>query len=161
MSISTESVWQAFHEPLEQFIRRQARDKSAAEDILQDIFVKIHTHIDSLKDESKLQGWLYRIARNAIYDYYRSQRPVVELSETLDLLEELPEDDMERELLPCLAAMVQRLPVDYRQALILTEYEGLTQKELAERLGLSFSGAKSRVQCARETEDDAARLLPL
>ncbi len=56
---------------------------------------------------------------------------------------------MERELLPCLADMVTRLPDDYRQALILTEYEGLTQKELAERLGLSFSGAKSRVQRAR------------
>jgi RNA polymerase sigma-70 factor, ECF subfamily len=150
MSISTESVWQAFHEPLGQFIRRQARDESAAEDILQDVFVKIHTHIDSLKDERKLQGWLYRIARNAIYDYYRSQRPTAELSETLDLLEELPEDDMERELLPCLAEMVQRLPDDYRQALILTEYEGLTQKELAQRLGISLSGAKSRVQRARE-----------
>ena len=46
--------------------------------------------------------------------------------------------------------MVESLPDDYRQALLLTEYEGLTQRELAERLGLSVSGAKSRVQRARE-----------
>ena len=46
--------------------------------------------------------------------------------------------------------MVESLPADYREALILTEYEGLTQRALAERLGLSFSGAKSRVQRARE-----------
>src|SRR5260221_11649371 len=59
-------------------------------------------------------------------------------------------DDVVSELIPCIQEMIDDLPVDYRQALILTEYQGLTQKELAERLGLSFSGAKSRVQRARE-----------
>jgi RNA polymerase sigma-70 factor, ECF subfamily len=53
-------------------------------------------------------------------------------------------------LLPCVRATVLALPEQDRQALILTEYQGLTQKELGERLGLSFSGAKSRVQRARE-----------
>jgi len=46
--------------------------------------------------------------------------------------------------------MVKSLPEQDRQALVLTEYQGLTQKEYGERLGLSFSGAKSRVQRARE-----------
>jgi len=46
--------------------------------------------------------------------------------------------------------MVDSLPADYRQALLLTEYQGLTQRELAQKLGLSVSGAKSRVQRARE-----------
>jgi hypothetical protein len=53
------------------------------------------------------------------------------------------------ELLPCVAAMMDALPDAYREALRLTEYEGLSQKELSERLGISFSGAKSRVQRAR------------
>ena len=57
---------------------------------------------------------------------------------------------MRAELAPSVAAMLERLPEHYREALVLTEYQGLTQKELAERLGLSFSGAKSRVQRARE-----------
>src|SRR5450755_4926357 len=70
--------------------------------------------------------------------------------EVLDLPEELPDDDMVSELLPCVRAMVLALPDQDRQALVLTEYQGLTQKELGERLGLSFSGAKSRVQRARE-----------
>lgn len=70
--------------------------------------------------------------------------------EALDLPEELPDDDIVSELLPCIRAMVLALPEQDRQALILTEYQGLTQKELGERLGLSFSGAKSRVQRARE-----------
>src|SRR5260221_14706069 len=59
-------------------------------------------------------------------------------------------DDVVSELIPCIQEMIDDLPVDYRQALLLTEYEGLTQRELAERLGLSLSGAKSRVQRARE-----------
>jgi RNA polymerase sigma-70 factor (ECF subfamily) len=54
------------------------------------------------------------------------------------------------ELIPCIKEMLDSLPNDYRQALILTEYQGLTQKELGEKLGISLSGAKSRVQRARE-----------
>src|SRR5437588_726670 len=58
------------------------------------------------------------------------------------------------ELVPCIKEMVDSLTNDYRQALILTEYEGLTQRELAVRLGISVSGAKSRVQRAREKLKD-------
>src|SRR2546427_4921488 len=82
----------------------------------------------------------------------RSTRPTttLEAAEVLNLPEELPDDDVVSEQLPCIRAMVRNLPELDRQALVLTEYQGLTQKEMAERLGLSFSGAKSRVQRARE-----------
>jgi RNA polymerase sigma-70 factor (ECF subfamily) len=63
--------------------------------------------------------------------------------------DELVDDDAVRELSPCVAAMVEELPEAYREALRLTEYEGLSQKALSDRLGISFSGAKSRVQRAR------------
>src|SRR2546423_8933278 len=66
------------------------------------------------------------------------------------LTEEAGDDDVIKELIPGIKVMVDSLPADYREALYLTEYQGLTQRELAERLGLSFSGAKSRVQRARE-----------
>jgi RNA polymerase sigma-70 factor, ECF subfamily len=65
-------------------------------------------------------------------------------------LEEVPEEDVQAELAPSVAAMVNALPEPYREALYLTEYQGLSQRDLAVRLGLSFSGAKSRVQRARE-----------
>jgi RNA polymerase sigma-70 factor (ECF subfamily) len=74
---------------------------------------------------------------------------MTDLPETLEIYEELPGEDAVRELLPCVAAMVDALPDTYREALRLTEYEGLSQKKLSERLGISFSGAKSRVQRAR------------
>jgi RNA polymerase sigma-70 factor (ECF subfamily) len=64
---------------------------------------------------------------------------------------ELPEDDEEMEgLKMAFRRMIYSLSEPYRDALVLTEFEGLTQKELAERLGISLSGAKSRVQRGRE-----------
>ncbi len=152
MSMTTEHVWEAFHTPLQQFIRRRVSDEATAEDVLQDVFLKIHQRVETLRDVKKLESWIYQITRNTIIDTYRSSRPTttLEAAEVLDLPEELPDDDVVSELLPCVRAMVRSLPELDRQALVLTEYQGLTQKELAERLGLSFSGAKSRVQRARE-----------
>jgi RNA polymerase sigma-70 factor (ECF subfamily) len=153
MNTTTEQTWEAFHAPLYQFIRRRVADDATAEDLLQDVFLKIHEHSSGLKDARRLESWIYQIARNLIIDHYRSHRHLItslDASEALDLPEELPDDDIVSELLPGVRAMVLALPELDRQALILTEYQGLTQKELGERLGLSFSGAKSRVQRARE-----------
>ena len=150
--IKTEQIWDEFHSPLEQFIRRRISDETTAEDILQDMFLKIHQHMETLRDVRRLESWIYQITRNTIIDSYRSTRPTttLEAAEVLNLPEELPDDDVVSELLPCIRAMVRNLPELDRQALVLTEYQGLTQKDLAERLGLSFSGAKSRVQRALE-----------
>jgi RNA polymerase sigma-70 factor (ECF subfamily) len=153
MVTTIEQVWEAFHAPLHQFIRRRVSDEGIAEDLLQEVFLKIHQRGERLKDVKHLEGWIYQITRNLIIDYYRSHRQTtasLDAVEALNLPEELPDDDIVSELLPCVRAMVLALPDQDRQALILTEYQGLTQKELGERLGLSFSGAKSRVQRARE-----------
>ena len=154
MIVTTEKVWEEFNSGLRQFILKRVPDDQSAEDVLQDVFLKIHTHIDALKDRDKLPGWVYSIARNAITDYYRhQQKTTIEFPE-IPYVPHDPMDDVINELAPCIKAMVDTLPENYRQALILTEYEGLSQKELGERLGISFSGAKSRVQRAREKLKD-------
>jgi RNA polymerase sigma-70 factor, ECF subfamily len=148
MNTTTERVWETFHAPLEQFIRHRVSDDATAEDLLQDVFLKIHQHVETLRDVKKLESWIYKLTRNAIIDYYRSIKPTTSLvvPEALLLPEELPDEDVVSELFPSVRAMVMSLPAQDRQALILTEYQGLTQKELADRLGLSLSGAKSRVR---------------
>ena len=146
---TTEKVWEEFNIGLKHFILKRVPDEPSAEDILQDVFLKIHTHIGSLKESDKLQSWIYRIARNAITDYYRTHKFTPDLPE-VPYVPEDPFDDVISDLLPYVKELVDSLPPDYRQALILTEYEGLTQRELAEKLGISVSGAKSRVQRARE-----------
>lgn len=154
--MTTEQVWEAYYVPLRQFIRAQVRDEQQTDDLLQEVFLKIHIHLDTVRASEKVGNWLYQIARHVITDHYRLQhsRATIPLSddlaERLAIPEEAEENEAVQRLLPYLITLVQRLPQLYRQALLLTEVEGLTQKALAEQLGLSFSGAKSRVQRARD-----------
>ena len=150
MTMTTEQAWDTFQIPIPHFIFNYVHNEAIAEDILQDVFLKIHMHINTLHDEKKLQSWLYQITRRTIYDYYRAQRTVQALPESFDMPEEPTQEDAEQLLLPCVKDIIDQLPAPYREALLLTEYQGLTQRELAEQLHLSFSGAKSRVQRARE-----------
>jgi RNA polymerase sigma-70 factor, ECF subfamily len=152
MIATTEQVWHHLSTDLKSFIARRVPDSHVAEDILQDVFLKIHSRIDTLKDAARLEGWIYRITRNAISDYYRdpAARPTGELPELLAAPDDSEEATAARDLIPGVRSFIAQLPPDYRQAILLTEYGGLNQRQLAEKLGISVSGAKSRVQRARE-----------
>jgi RNA polymerase sigma-70 factor (ECF subfamily) len=146
---TVESIWAEFTVKLGRFIRARVADPATAEDIRQDVFLKIQSRLDQLKDPARLPSWLYLITRNAIIDHYRTHREAVEVTESFPA--EPPQDDVEmNELTVVFRRMIYSLPEPYRDALVLTEFEGLTQKELAERLGISLSGAKSRVQRGRD-----------
>lgn len=144
-----ESLYRRFHDNLKHFILHRVSDEAAAEDLLQEVFLRIHSRIDSLVDSSRVESWVFQIARNLIIDYYRSKKETEQFDESALSVEPEPEADASEQLAPAIREFISELPDPYREALILTEFEGVTQKELAERLGLSFSGAKSRVQRAR------------
>lgn len=148
MTATLEHIWHEFADRLRKFIRSRVSDSHTAEDILQDVFVKIQSRLDQLHDPARLESWIYLIARNAIIDHYRTRKETVEIPETLAV--EPPADDGDvEELKAAFRRMVFNLPEPYREALVLTEFEGLTQQQLADRLGISLSGAKSRVQRGR------------
>jgi RNA polymerase sigma-70 factor (ECF subfamily) len=149
MNDKTEKIWEEFYNMLKRFVLKQALHEDVAEDILQDVFIKIHSHIETLKDENKLQSWIFQITRNTIADYYRSQKSEEELSNTIKVTEDLSNKDG-NEIDQCVETLLDYLPENYREALYLTEYQGLTQKELAKEFGITLSGAKSRVQRARK-----------
>ena len=94
----------------------------------------------------KLRFWIYQVTRNAIIDYYRSHKSHVELPETLITPEKDDTETARQEIEGCMLPLIKNLPDGYREAAMLSEIEGLTQKHVAEKLGLSLSGAKSRVQ---------------
>lgn len=149
MKPTVEATWNEFSAKLGQFIRGRVADPTTAEDMLQDVFVKLQSHLDEFHDPAKVQGWLFLVARNAIIDYYRTRKKTTEMPESLPA--EPPENDLEvEELKAAFRRIIYSLPEPYRDALVLTEFEGLTQDELAKRLGISLSGAKSRVQRGRE-----------
>lgn len=142
-------IWQQYHSNLRAFIRRRVSDDAVAEDILQEVFLKMHAGLPSLKSVAKLQSWLYQIARNAVIDHYRSRKPSVAIPESLAQAESDPGEKAVEELSDCLQPMIRQLPDLYREAIILSELKGLTQREVAELQGISVSGAKSRVQRGR------------
>ncbi len=150
MTLRTEQIWEDFRAPLRSFIRRRVADDHVADDLLQEAFLKIHNGIGSLKDDQRLTAWLYRIARNTITDHFR-KHPFEALN--TDIIAERAaevEISSRQELVTCLEQMVAQLPKKYRQAIELAELQGTTQRRVASQLGLSVSGAKSRVQRGRE-----------
>ncbi|CAG1003859.1 ECF RNA polymerase sigma factor SigE [Gammaproteobacteria bacterium] len=145
-----EQGWEQYSRRLRVFIRGRVWDDAEADDILQEVFIRVHRHLCCQPNWDKPDSWFYQIARNLIIDHYRRRRELVELSDSLPADPDFPEANSEAELALSLKEMIDELPEPYRQALLLTEYQGLSQKQLAESQGLSLSGAKSRVQRARE-----------
>jgi RNA polymerase sigma-70 factor (ECF subfamily) len=137
------------------YIHSRVSDHAAAEDILQDVFLKALRKKHQLESVKKVEGWLFLITRNAVIDHYRKTKPSVELPDELAAENENSAYENDDELRAAFRKMVFSLPEPYREALILTEFEGLTQRELAERLGISLSGTKSRVQRGREKLKEA------
>ncbi len=145
----TEEIWKVYHDRLGGFIRSRVGDAHTADDILQEVFLRIHSSIDTLEDCDKIQSWVYQITRNAIIDHYRAQHKMGELPEQLAAAEPELIERAREDIDACVVPIIEALPENYRQALMMSEIEGLTQKEVAERQSLSVSGAKSRVQRGR------------
>jgi RNA polymerase sigma-70 factor (ECF subfamily) len=149
MTQRIENIWLEYHARLLGFIKSRVNDEAAAEDILQDVFVRVQTGIDRLRQDSSIGSWLYRISRNAIIDYYRRHKPTEELPNSLAAPEREATAKARQDIERCLEPMIRTLPDKYRQALILSELEALPQKAVAESQGVTLSGAKSRVQRGR------------
>jgi RNA polymerase sigma-70 factor (ECF subfamily) len=149
------AIWEEFHEGLLGFIKRRVRSREIAEDIVQEVMLRVHRQIGGIERAEAVGAWVHTIARNAITDHYRSASVRRELASGGEAVTETaaePEDDtpdVRRELAVCISPLLKRLPPTYREALTVTEIEGLTQADAAARLGLSLTGMKSRVQRGR------------
>jgi RNA polymerase sigma-70 factor (ECF subfamily) len=147
---STEAIWTSLSDDLRRFIRRRAPDDHVADDLLQETFVRVHLNVERLEAADRLAAWVYRIARNVIHDYHRRAATAVALADS-DHLEAAADDEECRcGGIAWLGELIRSLPDGYREAVQMSEIEGLTQQAVADRLGLSLSGAKSRVQRGRE-----------
>jgi RNA polymerase sigma-70 factor (ECF subfamily) len=150
---STAAIWTHLSADLRRFIRRRVADDHAADDLLQETFLRVHRNIGTLREEERVAAWVYQIARNVILDHHRrAADPAVGLGHTDPAAGE-PDDrlcSMRCGQAEWLNEMIRALPDGYREAVQWAEAEGLSQQEIADRLGLSLSGAKSRVQRGRE-----------
>lgn len=139
------------------FVRARVSDAATAEDLTQEILLRASRSKAGVRDETRLAGWFFQIARNAITDYYRRKKPLSSFDETIERHIETGRSDefdaeeqkLRQELNEYLRGVVNGLPAIYRDALIKVEFEGMAQVELAANEGMSVSAVKSRVQRAR------------
>lgn len=149
----TTAIWNAFHQELLGFIQSRVKDTATAEDILQDVFIKIHNSRSSVQDSQKMVSWMYQITRNTIIDHYRKQKHT---TTTLDIELALPDELTEEtiDFTKCLTPFIHQLPEHFQDVLTKTALENMSQKDYAAINDLSYSATKSRVQRARKALSD-------
>ncbi len=168
MAPDTELLWRELRARLRAFIARRVDNPADVEDLLQEVFLRIHQHLSTVRDTGRLIPWIFQLTRNAITDYYRAASRRHEIPghplrdsegdtgerESTSSLHSDEHTSHQYELAPCLTPLIERLPEHYREAVLLVEMEGLPQRELSERFAVSLSGAKSRVQRGRDRLKD-------
>lgn len=152
MQQQTTDIWEQFSSELEKFICRQTRHDSVCQDLLQEVFLKVYINIKKVQAADNISAYLYRMTHNVITDHYRrnQQSGIVSAAPCPEPAENVVQSSGEYKLADYLRPMIDTLPEIYRQALIMTDLNGYTQKQYAALSGISLSGAKSRVQRARE-----------
>ncbi len=144
-------AWTALASELYPFVRSRVASDADADDVMQEILLRMHRGLGALRDDDRLTSWAYRIARRALVDNARrggrAPSPGLEVAEVPGQEPEPP--DATEDLSLVIAAFVAALPSPYREAIVLTELEGMSQREAAEMLGVSLTAMKSRVQRGR------------
>jgi RNA polymerase sigma factor (sigma-70 family) len=145
-------LFERYHVHLFDFLARMTGDRTAAEDLVQDVFMRILKYRSTFRDGGSFETWLFHIARNARADYFRKRRPN----------EPLPQDDMERpETAPGPASQLEAdrehvrlrralmlLREDKRELLVLARYQNMSYEQIAEVLGIEVGAVKVRVHRA-------------
>ncbi|MDK3159580.1 sigma-70 family RNA polymerase sigma factor [Kamptonema cortianum] len=145
----TERLWSEFADQLGGFLRSRVNSASEADDLRQEVFLKLQKQLETGNSVHDLNAWLYRTARNAIIDRYRTHKPTVEIEES-SLISFPPSDPDLAPLMASFRRMIHSLPDGYRDAVLLADIEELPHKEVATHLGLSLSATKSRILRGRQ-----------
>ena len=142
------TAWNRFHGPLLRFLGSRLSNPADAEELLQEIFLRLHRSRPRISGEQSIRAWLFRTARNLVADHYRAARTLLPLADDAAEQSETVEDPLAG-LESCLGPLSAKLPEIYRSALSM-HLDGVAQATIAHDQNISLSGAKSRVQRARK-----------
>jgi RNA polymerase sigma-70 factor (ECF subfamily) len=146
--MTTQQVWTKYAEDVKHFILSKVKDPVITDDLLQDVFIKVHTKLHTLKDITKLKSWIFTIARNSILDHFKNTNQTFEwtgFEAEPELLNNAAHTEKD-----CLRGILQSLPKKYRDPLFLADIKGLKQQEVAKHLNQSLPTTKSQIQRARK-----------
>lgn len=163
MECKIEDLYNTFRTKLKNFILAKVKDEDLADDLVQETFIKIFQHCQQGGNCIYPKSFLYKIISNLTMDYYRSADwKKLKTSQRIDLENEEEEseivsdetDAFQEKAADCIIPIIQTLPSPYKEALELADIEQKSQKEIAETMGISVSGANSRIQRGREKLKD-------
>ena len=140
-------IWEDYNESLYVFVLKKVHDKELAKDIIQDVLLKSYQFCTSGKSVAYVKSWLYKIAINTIVDQARKAGHEVEIDN--DWAADETSDSVVGEASLYIKSLLQLLPDEYARPLILSDLDGLSQKEIAKQLNLSLTNTKSRITRAR------------
>lgn len=142
------TAWLATESELRGYLRHRVGHREDADEVLQEVFIKAMRQGEQFCAVDNPRAWLFQVARNALADRLRVSREHMALPDDLAAPMEEPAPPVD-DLSQCLPRVLSELSAADRLAITLCDIEGHSQQVLAERLGLSLSGAKSRIQRAR------------
>ena len=144
--VDAEAFYRAHVRPLYTFIYSKVGNRETAEDLTSEVFIKALMHLDPTRAEHSLVAWLYRVARNAVADYWRAAAGahVFALEEVRRARQAPPAADVGRaeQTAARARALLARLPENYRTVLSHRLLEGLSVAETARRMGTSEGNVK-------------------
>lgn len=143
--METEKIWKQFNEELYFFILKKVKNESAANDIFQNTFLKIHQNLNQLKEKEKLKAWVFQISRNEINNYFK--RESVYLAEADEPTETVAE---KYQNICCFDKFINNLPNIYKEPVELVYIKGKKQQEAAEILNISLANVKARIRRAKD-----------
>lgn len=148
-----ESIYETFKGPVFGLLYRYAQNRAVAEDLLQDVFLKIFSHMRDVREAATFPGWVFRIALNTAYSHLRQKRvqteKVVSLSDLEGRIEEPGAEPVERDLQGPLEKAIQSLAPRLRSVFVLHDVQGFKHEEIARTLGCAVGTSKSQLFKAR------------
>jgi RNA polymerase sigma-70 factor (ECF subfamily) len=148
-----ESIYEMFKGPVFGLVYRYAQNRAVAEDLLQDVFLKVFSHMSSVRDAATFPAWMFRIALNTAYSHLRQKRAqaekLVPLSDVEGRLEEPGAEPVERDLQGPLEQAIQALAPRLRSVFVLHDVQGFKHEEIARTLGCAVGTSKSQLFKAR------------
>lgn len=150
-------IYDQYYQRIRKFILHTVRNEWLADDLVQETFIRINNNLENVRDPSKLQSWIFRIAYNLCQDYFRNRGKAGEAGSEEISAETVPskiptgQKEIEQgQMRKCVFGLVNHLPESLRSVIILSDISEFSQREIAEIMGISVENVKIRLHRARK-----------
>jgi RNA polymerase sigma-70 factor (ECF subfamily) len=145
-------LFERYHKRIFNFLARMTMDRMLAEDLTQNVFLRMIKYRNSYRTGARFQSWIYQIARNAFSDHYQSNKnrrsDFIDVENIREQMQDMDEDECRTEREQLLHRSLARLGEEQRELLILTRFQQMKYEEVAQIMDTSVANIKVKVHRA-------------